>query len=71
MGHTADDQVETILMHLLRGSGLSGLRGMEYCLLPNPWSDHIPLVRPLLSTWRGDILNYLTENGIEPVIRPE
>ena len=68
VGHTADDQVETILMHLLRGSGLSGLRGMEYRLLPNPWSDRIPLVRPLLSTWRSDILQYLTENKIEPVI---
>lgn len=68
VAHTADDQVETILMHLLRGSGLSGLRGMEYRTLPNPWSDHIPLVRPLLSTWRADILEYLTKNEITPVI---
>ncbi len=68
VGHTADDQIETILMHLLRGSGLSGLRGMEYRLLPNPWSEHIPLVRPLLTTWRIDITQYLTENGIEPVL---
>ena len=68
VGHTADDQVETILMHLLRGSGLSGLRGMEYCTLPNPWSNRIPLVRPLLSTWREDILKYLAEKKIEPVI---
>ncbi len=65
--HTADDQVETILMHLLRGSGLSGLRGMEYRTLPNPWSDSIPLVRPLLSTWRQEIVEYLAENEIESV----
>jgi tRNA(Ile)-lysidine synthase len=68
VAHNADDQVETILMHLLRGSGLSGLRGMEYRTLPNPWSDRIPLVRPLLSTWRADILDYLAKNEIVPVI---
>lgn len=67
VAHTADDQVETILMHLLRGSGLSGLRGMDLRMLPNPWSDTIPLIRPLLSTWREDILEYLTINGIVPV----
>jgi tRNA(Ile)-lysidine synthase len=67
VAHTADDQVETVLMHLLRGSGLNGLRGMEYRTLPNPWSDRIPLVRPLLSTWRADILEYLAENELVPV----
>ncbi|NJD59540.1 MAG: tRNA lysidine(34) synthetase TilS [Anaerolineae bacterium] len=66
VGHTADDQVETILMHLLRGSGLVGLRGMQTCTLPNSWSEHIPLVRPLLFTWRSDILQYLAEKQIQP-----
>jgi tRNA(Ile)-lysidine synthase len=64
IAHNADDQVETILMHLLRGSGLTGLRGMEYRTLPNPWSDRIPLVRPLISTWREEILAYLAEHDI-------
>ena len=67
VGHNADDQAETILMHLLRGSGLSGLRGMEYRTLPNPWSEHIPLVRPLLSTSREDILKYLAQNDLTTV----
>jgi tRNA(Ile)-lysidine synthase len=67
VGHNADDQAETILMHLLRGSGLAGLRGMEYRTVPNQWSEHIPLVRPLLSTWREDILKYLAEHKLNPI----
>jgi len=68
VGHTADDQVETVLMHLLRGSGLSGLTGMPFRALPNAWSESIPIVRPLLPFWRGEILAYCRERGLEPVI---
>jgi tRNA(Ile)-lysidine synthase len=64
-GHTADDQVETVLMHLLRGAGLAGLGGMEYRSLPNAWSQDIPLVRPLLGVWRAEILDYLDEHGLQ------
>jgi tRNA(Ile)-lysidine synthase len=67
VGHNADDQAETILMHLLRGSGLAGLGGMDYRSVPNPWSENIPLIRPLLSTWREDILKYLAEHGLNPI----
>jgi tRNA(Ile)-lysidine synthase len=67
VGHNADDQVETILMHLLRGSGLSGLRGMDYRALPNAWSNEISLVRPLLSTWRKQIQAYLDEHQLVPL----
>lgn len=58
VAHTASDQVETVLMHLLRGSGLAGLGGMTVYSLPNLWSRTIPLVRPLLNLWRADILEY-------------
>jgi tRNA(Ile)-lysidine synthase len=67
VAHTADDQIETILLHLLRGSGLAGLTGMNYRTLPNPWSPRIPLVRPLLSTWRTEIDEYLLANNIKPI----
>jgi len=67
-GHTANDQVETVLMHFLRGSGLAGLSGMEYFSLPNPWDSEIPLVRPLLGVWRVEILRYLEERSLTPVI---
>ena len=68
VGHHADDQVETILMHLLRGAGLAGLRGMSFRSLPNPWNEQIPLVRPLLGTWREEIMSYITERGLEPAM---
>ena len=64
VGHNADDQVETVLMHLLRGAGPAGLRGMRWRSLPNPWSQTIALVRPLLSVWRTDIEAYLRANQL-------
>ncbi len=68
VGHNADDQVETVLMHMLRGSGLKGLTGMKYRTLPSPWSEDIPLVRPLLRVWRDEILLYLAERQLHPII---
>ena len=67
VGHTADDQAETILMHLLRGAGLAGLKGMLYKTLPTPWSHEIPLIRPILGIWRTEILEYIMSRGYEPV----
>jgi tRNA(Ile)-lysidine synthase len=66
IGHTADDQVETVLLHLLRGTGLSGLAGMKYFNLPNPWSQTIPLVRPIMDIWRHQILEYLADKPYNP-----
>ena len=68
VAHTADDQAETVLMRLIRGAGSRGLSGMRMVSLPNQWSDTIPLVRPLLSIWRSQILEYLAQMGFEPFI---
>lgn len=68
VAHNADDQVETILMHILRGSGLTGLKGMEQRQDLNEWSESIPLVRPLLSLSRLEILEYCDQRGLKPVI---
>lgn len=57
VGHTADDQVETILMRVVRGTGISGLKG-----IPRTTGDGV--VRPLLDTWRGEILSSLKDRGI-------
>jgi tRNA(Ile)-lysidine synthase len=56
-GHNANDQVETFLMNLLRGSGPRGLGGM----LP---TGPGPRCRPLLETWRTEILDYLEANDL-------
>jgi len=68
VGHTANDQVETLLMHLLRGAGLSGLSGMSHYSLPNTWSQSIPLVRPMLGVWRDEIQNYLNQRNLIPAL---
>ncbi|MGH2582175.1 MAG: tRNA lysidine(34) synthetase TilS [Anaerolineales bacterium] len=70
VAHTADDQVETSLMHLLRGSGSSGLAGMQPRTLPNPWSSSIPLVRPLLPVWRTETEEYCQLNQLQPLYDP-
>lgn len=54
--HTADDQVETVLMRVLRGSGIDGLSGTPKS---RPLSDAVTLVRPLLDVRRSQIEDYL------------
>jgi tRNA(Ile)-lysidine synthetase-like protein len=72
VGHNAGDQAETVLMHLLRGAGLAGLRGMtpvtplsDYHLL-EPAGEDMRLIRPLLGVTRAEIEAYLAARGIEP-----
>jgi tRNA(Ile)-lysidine synthase len=67
VGHNADDQVETALMHLLRGTGLAGLKAMNFRVILAEWDPDIPLVRPLLATWRAEIDTYCQEHDLQPV----
>ena len=66
VGHTADDQVETVLMHFLRGAGLPGLKGMEYRTFLPVFDPQIPIVRPLLSLWRSETESYCRTHKLEP-----
>ena len=65
-GHTADDQVETVLMHFLRGAGLAGLKGMEARTLLPVFDPLILLVRPLLGWWRADTEGYCRAHHLQP-----
>jgi len=65
--HTADDQSETILMHLIRGSGLKGLSGMDF-LSQTKYHPTIPLIRPLLDITRQQTLAYCEEYMLDPII---
>ncbi len=60
LAHTADDQAETVLMRLLRGSGLMGLAAIPVTRQLN----ELRIVRPLLQVWRRDLLDYLTRAGV-------
>lgn len=71
VGHTADDQAETILMHFLRGAGAHGLRGM---LPGTPMEDvlggsqarGVVLVRPLLTLNRVETEEHCRRLGLRP-----
>ena len=70
VGHTADDQAETVLMHLLRGAGLAGLKGMTGRSLPNEFDREIPLVRPILHLWRRETEDYCRAHDLHPLYDP-
>ncbi|HJT32708.1 MAG TPA: tRNA lysidine(34) synthetase TilS [Pirellulales bacterium] len=58
--HTADDQAETVLHRIVRGTGLSGLSGMRRA---RPLMHGVSLIRPLLGVRRAELLDYLGQLG--------
>lgn len=61
IAHNKNDKIETIIMHLLRGSGVSGLKGIE------PIRDNL-YIRPLIECERTEIERYCEENKLNPRI---
>jgi tRNA(Ile)-lysidine synthase len=62
LAHTADDLVEGVALHMLRGCGIAGMRGMP--------SSRGPFVRPLLNVWRSDVLAFLESRGVAAIEDP-
>src|SRR5881394_4024971 len=62
LGHQADDQAETVLYRIVRGTGVAGLAGIPY--------RRDPFVRPLLDVTRAQILRYLRRRSIPFVEDP-
>ena len=58
LGHNMDDQAETVIMRLIRGSGVSGLAGI-------PPIRGEAIIRPLIECTREEILSYLTQKGLQ------
>lgn len=58
VGHTADDQVETFIMRMIRGSGLGGLKGIP--------AVNGEIIRPLIRVWRRETAAYCESLNIEP-----
>jgi tRNA(Ile)-lysidine synthase len=56
VAHHMDDQIETVLMHMVRGSGLRGQIGIKY--------EKDKLIRPMLDIKRSEVLAYAKENGL-------
>ena len=68
-GHTASDQAETVLMHIIRGSGLAGIAGMQpRSSWPFPSYPELTLVRPLLAMSRRHSERYCQEEGLSPCL---
>lgn len=60
VAHNKNDQAETLLMRIMRGTGIDGLKGMEFKV-----GD---IIRPILNIYRGDIEDYIKNNNIETVL---
>jgi tRNA(Ile)-lysidine synthase len=56
--HNRDDRLETVLMNIVRGTGVDGLRGIPY--------RRGPIIRPLLDTPRSAVEEYIQQNGLSP-----
>ena len=71
VGHNANDQAETVLFRILRGTGMDGIAGMAYSREESRGegedSSTYTVIRPLLDVWREDVEAYCEASGLDPV----
>ena len=68
VGHTLDDNVETILMHIIRGTGMRGLRGLQPDNIWRQGNTHVNVIRPMLNISRQETKDYCQLHQLEPRI---
>jgi len=66
VGHTSSDHIETVLMHLIRGSGTKGLRGLLPAARQKISGETLNVIRPLLQLTREDTTAYCKAHKLEP-----
>ncbi len=66
VGHTADDHIETMLIHLLRGSGIKGLRGLLPITELSSSGGSLTVIRPLLDLSREETAAYCRAHRVKP-----
>ena len=66
VAHTADDHIETVLMHLIRGSGTRGLRGLQPVSLWQSSNNSLMVVRPMLRVSREETAAYCRRHRLVP-----
>ena len=66
VGHTASDQVETVLLHFLRGMALPGLSGMKPLSFWKRGDKTFRIIRPLLEVRREETLSYCVRENLSP-----
>ncbi len=68
VGHTSDDHIETVLMHLIRGTGTKGLRGLQPISQWQSPDNNLTIVRPLLQVSREETAGYCDNHKLMPRI---
>ncbi len=66
VGHTTDDHIETILMHLIRGTGTRGLRGLQPSTAWQLARNSLTIIRPLLEVNRQETADYCHSHKLAP-----